>query len=196
MQYPLSMSFKVVTLVPQIYIADASGKMMFYVRQKLFKLKEAITVFADDTQQQPLYKIGADRIIDFSARYNFSDLAGNPLGSIKRKGMRSLWQAHYEIYDGGGETPKYTIREENPWIRVADSCLEQIPLVGLFAGYFLNPSYLVTRSDGQGVMRLTKQPAFFEGKFKIDRLIEIDELEANRLLLGLMIMTLLERTRG
>lgn len=196
MQYPLTMSFKVVTLVPQIYIADAGGKSLFYVRQKLLKLKEAITVFADDTQQQPLFKIGADRVIDFSARYNFTDMAGHSLGSIKRKGMRSLWQAHYEIYQGAEQTPALNIREENPWLRVADSCLEQIPLVGLFAGYFLNPSYLVTRADGTGVMRLSKQPAFFEGKFKIDRLIEMDDMEEKRILLGLMIMTLLERSRG
>jgi hypothetical protein len=196
MQYPLTMSFKIVTLVPQIYIADAGGKMQFYVRQKLFKLKEAITVFADDSQQQPLYKIGADRIIDFSARYNFTDLGGNPLGSIKRKGMRSLWQAHYELFDGMEETARYTVREENPWLRVADSCLEQVPLVGMFAGYFLNPSYLVTRADGHGVMRLSKQPAFFEGKFRIDKLMELDDLEEKRILMGLMIMTLLERSRG
>lgn len=196
MQYPMTMSFKVVTLVPQIYITDASGKSLYYVRQKLLKLKEAITVFADDTQQQPLFKIGADRVIDFSARYNFTDVAGNALGSIKRKGMRSLWQAHYEIFEGAEEMPALTIREENPWLRVADSCLEQVPIVGLFAGYFLNPSYLVSRQDGTGVMRLTKQPAFFEGKFQIDRLIEMDEMEEKRILLGLMIMTLLERARG
>lgn len=196
MQYPLTMSFKVVTLVPQIYITDAAGNGLFYVRQKLLKLKEAITVFTDDTQQEPLFKIGADRIIDFSARYNFTDPAGNPLGSIKRKGMRSLWRAHYEIFEGSEELPALVIREENPWIRVADSCIEQIPLAGLFAGYFLNPTYLVSRPDGSGVMRLSKQPAFFEGRFLIEKLVEMGEMEEKRVILGLMMMTLLERSRG
>lgn len=196
MQYPLTMSFKVVTLVPQIYVTDASGQGLFYVRQKLMKLKEAVTVFADDTQQQGLFKIGADRIIDFSARYNFTDMAGNPLGSIKRKGMRSLWSAHYEIFEGTEEIAGLVVREENPWIRVADACVEQIPLAGLFAGYFLNPTYLVSRADGSGVMRLSKQPAFFEGKFLMEKLVELDELEEKRIVLGLMMMTLLERSRG
>ncbi|MCP4602297.1 MAG: hypothetical protein GY847_17565 [Proteobacteria bacterium] len=37
------------------------------------KLREEVTVFADPDQNRPLYKINADRVIDFSARYHFTD---------------------------------------------------------------------------------------------------------------------------
>jgi hypothetical protein len=37
--YPLTMSFKIVTFVPQFTIHDANGQLIAYVRQKLFKLK-------------------------------------------------------------------------------------------------------------------------------------------------------------
>jgi hypothetical protein len=47
MQYPLDLSFKVLTLVPQIYIKDAIDMSILYVRQKLLKLKEEVTVYAD-----------------------------------------------------------------------------------------------------------------------------------------------------
>ena len=194
--YPLDMSFKIAIAAPQMSITDANGTMQFYVKQKLFKLKEAVSVFSDATQTNVLFTMGADRVIDFSARYRFTDAAGNSLGSIKRQGMRSLWKAHYDLFVGDEEVPALTVQEENPMIRMADGCINQIPIVGLFAGYFLNPAFLVARPDGTVVMKLTKQPAFFEGKFRIDKLVELDGMEEQRILLGLMMMTLLERTRG
>ncbi len=100
LNYPLDISFKVVALAPQISVTDASGNLVFYVKQKLFKLKEAVTVFADAQQTQPLYTMNADRVLDFSARYNFADLQGMPLGAVKRHGMKSLWKARYDILDG------------------------------------------------------------------------------------------------
>jgi uncharacterized protein YxjI len=194
MEYPANFSFKVLALSPQLAVTDAGGNLVYYVKQKVFKLKEEVTVFADREQTQPLYKINADRIIDFSARYHFSDTAGNALGSVKRQGMKSLWKARYDILDG--EEIVMNIAEENPWIRVVDSVLEQIPLVGIATSYLFHPKYLVSRADGTPVLRLTKQPAFFEGKFSLDKLADIGEAEEQRALLSLLMMVLLERARG
>ncbi len=194
MNYPLSFSFKVLALAPQFTVRDASGNVLFYVRQKLFKLKEAITVFGDEQQTRPLFTINADRVIDFSARYNISDVQGRYLGSIKRQGMRSLWRTHYEVFNG--DVPVMTIREENPWIKVVDGVLGEIPVVGAFTGYFFNPAYVVTRPDGAVAMRLAKQPAFFEGKFELQRHVPLSEEEELRGLLSLMMMVLLERSKG
>jgi hypothetical protein len=194
MQYPLGLNFKIMALAPQISVTDASGQQVFYVKQKLFKLKEAVTVFADAAQTRPLYTINADRIIDFSAQYHFTDLTGLPLGSVKRDGMKSLWRSRYNILNGS--SPNLVIREENPWIKVVDGLVGQIPLVGMFSGYLLHPAYLVSRSDNTSVMRLAKLPAFFEGKFKIEKLAELPQAEETRILLSLLMMVLLERSRG
>ncbi len=194
MNYPLEFSFKLLALSSQIYVRDSRGQLTCYVKQKMFKLKEAITVFADEAQQQPLYKIDADRVIDWSAKYNFSDTQGNRGGSIKRQGMRSLWSAHYEI--NVGETPAFTVREANPWIKVLDALIGEIPIVGMFTGYLFHPAYVVSRNNGQEVMRIEKQPALFEGKFKIDQLAALDAQEELCCVLGLMMLVLLERARG
>ncbi len=194
MQYPLGLNFKIMALAPQISVTDASGQQVFYVKQKLFKLKEAVTVFGDAAQTRPLYTINADRIIDFSAQYHFTDPMGMPLGSVKRDGMKSLWRSRYNILNGS--SPNLVIREENPWIKVADGLFGQIPLVGMFSGYLLHPAYLVTRADNAGVMRLVKLPAFFEGKFKIEKLADLSPAEETRILLSLLMMVLLERSRG
>ena len=62
------------------------------------------------------------------------------------------------------------IHEENGWIKVMDALLGELPLVGMFTGYFFNPSYIVARLDNTPVARLKKQPAFFEGAFGLAKL--------------------------
>lgn len=195
MNYPLNLSFKILALAPQIYVRDSGGSIVCYVKQKLFKLKEAVSVFADEGQTQLLCQIKADRVIDFNAKYQISDPSGVPLGSVSRKGMRSIFKAHYQIFDESGNQVK-DIHEENAMIKVLDGLVSGIPIVGAFAGYFLNPSYLVTKTDGTPVARLKKQPAFLEGKFTLEKLGDLSPQEEIRVLMAVMMMTLLERSRG
>ena len=194
MEYPLELAFKVLALTPQISVTDASGRLVFYVKLKMFKLKELVTVFSDQQQTLPLYRINADRVIDFSARYHFTDVNGTNLGSVKREGVKSLWKAHYNILDG--DAVVMTIREEKPWVKVLDGLIRQIPIIGLISGFILHPVYLVSRTDGLVVMRLEKQPSFFESKFAIRKDTELDERGELRVLLSLIMMILLERARG
>jgi len=196
MNYPLKLSFKLLALASQIYIRDANGELLGYVRQKLLKLKEDINVFADEQQTTHLYNIKADRMLDFSAKYNFTDASGNLVGAIKRKGMRSIFKAHYEIYDPSGVLAM-EIHEENAWIKVVDSLVGELPVIGMFSGYFFNPAYIVSRTNGGSpVARLQKQPAFFEGIFALDKTAEMSDDEEARVLLSVLTMTLLERARG
>lgn len=194
MNYPLRLSFKILAIARQLSVVDSTGRLIFYVKQKAFKLKEAVTVFADEGQTQPLYTINADRVIDFSARYQFTDLRGGALGSVKRQGMKSIWRSRYDIMSG--EQVVMTIQEANPWSKVFDSLFGEIPVLGMFTGYFFHPAYDVLRPNGQAVMRLVKEPAFLEGKFRIEQSGAMNESEEMLALLSLVMMVLLERARG
>lgn len=196
MQYPLHLRFKLFALSPQIRVTDADNKTVCYVKQKLFRLKEAVNVYRDESREKILCEIKADRIIDFSANYNFYDESGETFGSVKRKGMRSIWKAHYEVYDDQQQHTA-TIQEENPMAKVMDSFLGEIPLVSLFSGYMFHPKYGLTPNGGDSpVMRVTKQPSMWEGVFKIDKLGEMDPVEELRGLMAFLMMLLLERSRG
>lgn len=194
MKYPINLSFKILAFAPQIFVKDADENLIFYVKQKLFKLKEAISVCSDEEQSNKVFTINADRIIDFSASYNFTDNSGNPKGSIKRKGLRSIWRAHYNISLASKET--MTIREEKPFVKIMDGIFGEIPFLGLLSGYLFHPSFMITREDGTEVIRIKKQPAFFEGKFLVEKLSEITDSEEETILLSIMMMILLERSRG
>jgi uncharacterized protein YxjI len=194
MNFPLELSFKKVALNPQVKVSDAAGNLVLYTKQKAFKLKEAVTVFADVEQTRPLYTINADRVLDFNAKYNIADAWGNQIGAVARKGRKSLWRAQYEVMDGGGQP--MTIQEENGWVKVGDALFGEIPILGIFSGYVFNPSYLLMNAAGAPLMRLSKQPAFLEGKFRIEKLAELSEPDETRAVLSFLMMVLLERRRG
>ena len=50
MQYPLKLSFKIAALAPQLFVRDAAGTELLYVKQKLMSLKDKVTVFSDSGQ--------------------------------------------------------------------------------------------------------------------------------------------------
>jgi hypothetical protein len=195
MNFPLDLRFKILALASQISVTDAQGRVVLYARQKAFKLKEAVTVFADSTQTRALYTIAADRILDVSARYRIADQGGVEVGVLQRHGMRSFWRAHYDILQDGRQT--FVIREENPWIKVVDGVLGSIPILSFFTGYFFHPAYLVSRSEGQPpLLRVVKQPALLEGRYRID-LLEPSQAESVEVaVLSVLMMVLLERARG
>lgn len=195
MNYPITLTFKLLALASQIYVRDADGNLLGYVKQKLLKLKEDVNVFADENQTRLLYNIKADRVIDFSAKYNFTDAQGRFLGSIKRQGMRSIFKTHYIISDANDQ-PVMEIHEENAWIKVIDAVIGEIPVVGMFTGYLFNPAYIVSKNGGAAIARLQKQPAFFEGKFELTSQAPMAESEEVAVYLGVLMMTLLERARG
>ena len=197
MQYPLKLSFKLIALASQVTITDADGKTICYVKQKLFKLKEHVQIFTDATRATPLADIKANKVIDWSARYNFTSPHGSALGSVGRKGMRSLFKAHYETFVGADESHDFDIQEENALVKIGDSVFGSIPVLGMLTGYLFHPKYLATRSNGTQAMRLTKQPAMWEGRFIMEKLDDsLTSEEELSLMLSYLMLLMLERSRG
>ena len=194
LNYPLSLSFKIVAMAPQLSVTDARGSQVAYIKQKLFKLKEDVNVFEDSQKTRLAFNMKADRVIDFSPRFRFVDPVGQPVGSVKRQGAKSIWRARYDILDG--EMPTMRIHEENPWVKVWDALFGEIPIVGMFSGYVFHPAYLVVDGSDRVLMKMEKQPAFFEGKFTIEKLAPLSPEDERRAFLSLMIMVLMERARG
>ena len=195
LQYPLFLQFKITTLSNDFTLTDKNGNSLAYVRQKMFKLKEDVVVFNNESKTQENFRIKANQWIDFNASYSITDRFGENLGKIARKGMRSFWKATYNILDAF-DNQKYSVQEESAWVKVFDGLVGEIPIIGAFTGYFLNPTYIVYDNNGKEIYRLKKMPSFFGRKFQLDQITDIPDREESLVVLSLMMMILLERTRG
>jgi len=193
--YPYDFTFKIGTIHNDFVAKDATGATRAFVKQKLFKLKEHVEVFSDETRTEVLYNIRANKWLDFNTTYSFTTADGQNVGRLARKGWRSLWKASYELYDERDQQD-LIIQEKNAWTKVMDGLLSEIPILGMFSGYVFNPSYIVTRPDGTLVATFTKKPSFFGRRFQLTQDAPFEHGEEQRIQLGLMMTALLERRRG
>lgn len=74
LNYPLDFKFKITTFSSDFNITDKNGNYVAYVRQKIFKLKDDVIVFNDESKSQELFRIKANQWIDFNASYSITDL--------------------------------------------------------------------------------------------------------------------------
>lgn len=195
LKFPLNLTFKIGTLANDFIAKDGNNTTIAFVRQKMFKLKEEVLVYSDESKRVVNYKINADKWLDFNTSYKFTRNNDEEIGRIARKGWKSLWKLHYELYDEN-EKQDLLIQEENPVAKVFDSILGEIPVVNFFTGYFFNPKYIIVRPGGRLVARISKKKSIMGRRFSIDKLAEFEDGEEERIILGSMMMVLLERRRG
>ncbi|MFC5531853.1 hypothetical protein [Cohnella yongneupensis] len=98
----------------KIDIFDSDGREILFSQMKAFKLKEDIRLYGDSTMQEELISIQARSVIDFSATYDVVDsVTGEKLGSMRRKGMKSILKDEWVILDAS-EAEVGLIKEDSP----------------------------------------------------------------------------------
>jgi hypothetical protein len=80
--------------------------------------------------------------------------------------------------------------------KLMDSFLGEIPILGILTAFLFHPKYLASRADGTPILRLTKQAAFFEGRFQLEKIGDATDGEEMAIILSYLMMNLLERKRG
>jgi len=91
---------QVFALAGKFRVYDSSGKLILFSEQKMFKLREDIRVFSDESKAQEVLMIKARQIIDFSAAYDVVDsTTGQKVGALRRKGLASMLRDEWEILD-------------------------------------------------------------------------------------------------
>jgi len=89
-----------IALTGKFRIYDPLGNLVMFSEQKMFKLREDIRVYSDESKMQEVLSIKARQILDFSAAYDVVDTALNQkVGVLRRKGLRSLLRDEWEVLD-------------------------------------------------------------------------------------------------
>lgn len=196
MKYPIQLRFKKLTLTNEMRVLDADQNIIGYVYQKLLKLKEEIIIYSDQTKSKVNYRIRADKVLDWSPTYTLYNDKEVAIASTKRHGAKSILNANYDVFLKDKQIG--TLREQNPWIKLADTLFSMIPFVGIFAGYFINPKYDLKDEKGNVLVTLIKKPAFLEGFYEIipGDITKLPEKSQQELSLIIMMIATMERIRG
>ncbi|MEW6240503.1 MAG: hypothetical protein AB1564_06805 [Chloroflexota bacterium] len=95
---------QVFALTGKFRFYDQNENLLMFSEQKMFRLREDIRVFADESKAQELLTIKARQIIDFSAAYDVIDsTSGQKVGVLRRKGWQSMLRDEWEVLDASDQ---------------------------------------------------------------------------------------------
>ncbi len=131
---------QVLALTGKFRIYGPDGQLLLFSQQKMFKLKEDIRVYADESKSQELLLIKARQILDFSAAYDVIDSADSArIGVLRRKGFKSIIRDEWEVLDAN---------EDHLGILIEDSMTLAL-LRRFLLGRWLPQNYDVQVNDSQ-----------------------------------------------
>ena len=194
LHYPVTATFSILSIGQTVRVNDSLATLILYVKQKAFRLKAEVIVYADEQRTQPVYRIRGDRMMG-SVKYAVSTADGRSIGSLQRQWGSFLWRATYRLFDRN-DREIGTIRQQNPWIRVLHGLAEEIPLMGVFVAMLLNPTYRVDAPDGTTVMRLVKKTSFVSRSFVIESVVPLGRETEEVVLPAVLTFALMERARA
>ncbi|HVL82231.1 MAG TPA: hypothetical protein VM840_11650 [Actinomycetota bacterium] len=164
-------------------ISDPSGQIAFFARQKV-KLKEDIRLYTDDSMSTEVLTIHARKAIDFSAAYDVLDpAAGETVGALRRKGLRSMLRDEWVILDAA-ENEIGAVQEESMFSAI---------LRRTVLGALLPQTFLVT-VGGQQVARFHQRFNPFVKQIDLDFTPDTGSLLDRRL--GIAAAVLLSAIEG
>lgn len=94
------------------HIYDTRGRLVLYSSMKAFKLREDIRLYGDESMREEILVISARTWADISTIYDVTDRNGQRIGSLQRRGLKSVLRDEWTIMDPS-ETVVATIREDS-----------------------------------------------------------------------------------
>ena len=89
-----------IALTGKFRFYDPAGRLVMFSEQRMFRLREDIRVYGDESKSQEVLSIKARQILDFSAAYDVVDTAMNQkVGVLRRRGLRSILRDEWEVLD-------------------------------------------------------------------------------------------------
>ena len=95
---------QVLALTGKFRVYDPMGNLVMFSEQKMFRLREDIRVYSDESKTQEVLSIKARQIIDFSAAYDVVDTATNQkVGALRRKGWSSIVRDEWDVLNANDQ---------------------------------------------------------------------------------------------
>ena len=193
--YPLHFKFRITTFSNDFEATDALGNTLFYVREKILTWRDQMKVYKDSSKNELLYEIKSNKLIDFQQTFSVTNAQNQIIGKVRRKTISSLWKSTFKLMDTNDDHD-HTIKEKNAFVKMWDSLFGEIPVLGMLSGYVFNPSYMLSNTAGEPLFEIKKEPSFFGRKFSVEKLTTNDAFDEERLVLSMVVMVLMERSRG
>jgi len=177
---------KVIAVTNKYWIEDLNGNILGFSKQKMFKLKEDIRIFTDESQSNELFRIKQEQILDVWGTFGVIDSATNTkLGYIKRKFISKFGRDEWEIYDINNQLIGGIY--ESSWGRAL--ARKYMPGGGLV------PEKMTFELNGQPVAEINQDFKIIGDIWQMNILNVPQTLDRRVMISGMLLMGMIERDR-
>jgi uncharacterized protein YxjI len=100
----------------RVYTAD--GQLIMFVKHPVLKLREEFQVYADEARTRPLLLVKSQQAIAINFSYQVLDTqTGELLGTVQKKGLRSIIRDKFIILDPRGDEIGYAEEQGSSILR-------------------------------------------------------------------------------
>ncbi|MFV2101936.1 hypothetical protein [Micromonospora sp. LOL_024] len=124
----------------------SEGGLLAFAQQKRLAFKEQVTIYTDDTKQQPLLGFKARQRLDLGATYDVTDHAGNPVGLFRKDFAQSLLRSTWHVEQPG--LPNVTGQERSMPVALVRRFVESLSWL---------PYHFDFVADGQPIFTVVKK---------------------------------------
>jgi uncharacterized protein YxjI len=111
------------------HIYDAENRVVGFCKQKAFRLREDIRIFADETCASEVFRLSTQQIIDLSPTFIVTRSADNTvIGQLRRKGLKSIVRDEWLVLDPAGAEIA-TIREDSGFLALARRAVDLVAVI-------------------------------------------------------------------
>jgi uncharacterized protein YxjI len=121
---------------------DAPGQVFCFVKQKMFKFKEDVRFFTDESMSTELLRIKARQRFDPRATYDVTAPDGSKIGAFQKVFGASLLRSTYKLFDGNGQELGVAT-EKNVLVALFRRLVGFVPTLGSFANWLPIPYHFV-----------------------------------------------------
>jgi hypothetical protein len=93
---PVANLYRISTLASD---GASAGEPLAFVRQKKLAIKEDIRFFADESEQQELFRLKARAVMELRGRYDVTTPEGERIGVLEKVFGRSLFRSTWRVLD-------------------------------------------------------------------------------------------------
>lgn len=99
-------------------VFTGDGQLIMYIQHPLLKLREEFMVYADEAKTRPILRVKSKQIIAINFSYEVHDAATDALlGSVQKKGLRSIIRDKFHIFDASGVEVGYAEEQGASFLR-------------------------------------------------------------------------------
>jgi uncharacterized protein YxjI len=165
---------------------DTPGRVFCFVKQKMFKFKEDVRFFTDETQTTEIMRIKARQRFDPTATYDVTAPDGSVIGKFQKVFGQSLLRSTYRLFDASGQEVAIAT-EQNLAIAIFRRLVGFIPNLGNFANWLPIPYHFVFLRGEQVLGHHKRQLWKFKDTYTLDMTPDSGRTIDRRLILAIAV---------